>query len=70
MVSHSRENGWAFIPTFGEWRTKVRGKEAQDIPKRHLEIMYLIDYLRLVERTQILMAPGMRGYLFRSVSGE
>ena len=67
MVSHSLKNGLASALTIIVWRTEVRRKEAQNVPDRHLEIMHLVDHLRLVERTQILMTPAMRRYLYKRV---
>jgi hypothetical protein len=67
MVSHSLKNSLASALTIIVWRTEVRRNEAQNVPDRHLEIMHLVDQLRLVERTQILMTPAMPGYLCKSV---
>ena len=67
MVSHSLENSLASALTIIVWRTEVRRKEAQNVPDRHLEIVHLVDHLRFVERTQILMTPAMRSYLYKSV---
>lgn len=63
MVPHSLENSLASALTIFVWRTEVRRKEAKDVPDAHLEIMHLVDYLRLFERTQVLMIPAMRKFI-------
>lgn len=68
MVSHSLHYSWAVIPTFSKWRTHVCGNEAQNVTKCHLEIMYLVDNLRLVDRAKVRMAPSMCSNLSQKLS--
>jgi hypothetical protein len=60
MISHPLQHTLTRrAPTIIIRRTKIRRKEAQDIPKRHLKIMHLLHQLRLIKRNHIRMAPTM-----------
>jgi hypothetical protein len=70
MVTHSFHHSWAVIPTLSKWRAHVCGNEAQNVTKCHLEIVYLVDNLRLVDRAKVSMAPSMCGNLSQRLSAN
>lgn len=67
MISHFPEDSLAYALTIIEWRPEIRRDKTQNILERHLKIMHLINRFSLIERTQILMAPTMRSYLYKNI---
>jgi hypothetical protein len=57
MISHVREHILGCVVAFRVWWPHVSGKEAQDIPERHLVVVYLIVPLIKRHVSQILMRP-------------